>query len=144
MRRECGVESGVPSKKITNKLLLEITVAVYLVVSHISWIETGSDNGRRQCKYSQLSPCGHLAITETPIIQTAAKSAAKTNYTRLTELNSRYYGVSLMTTPIIRTTAKSHEKIIYRRLNEIKARYYGLSLMRTLTRGPYSVRYKGS
>ena len=31
VRRECGVESGVPSKKITNKLLLEITVAVYLV-----------------------------------------------------------------------------------------------------------------
>ena len=31
MRRECGVESGVPSKKITNKLLHEITVAVYLL-----------------------------------------------------------------------------------------------------------------
>ena len=31
MRRECGVESGVPSKKITNKLLHEITVAVSLL-----------------------------------------------------------------------------------------------------------------
>ena len=32
----------------------------------------------------------------------------------------------------------------YRRLTEINSRYYGLSLMRTLPRGPYSVRYKGS
>ena len=32
---------------------------------------------------------------------------------------------------------------IYRRLTKINSRYYGLSLMRTLTRGPYSVRYKG-
>ena len=61
--------------------------------------------------YSQLSPCGHLAITDTPIKRTAAKSQEKTNY---------------------------------RRLTEIKSRYYGLSLMRTLTRGPYGVRYKGS
>ena len=27
--------------------------------------------------YSQLSPCGHLAITDTPLIRTAAKSPAK-------------------------------------------------------------------
>ena len=27
--------------------------------------------------YSQLSPCGHLAITNTPLLQTAAKSPAK-------------------------------------------------------------------
>ena len=61
--------------------------------------------------YSQLSPCGHPAITDTPIIRTAAKSPAKTNYRCLTEINSRYYE---------------------------------LSLMRTLTRGPHSVRHKGS
>ena len=61
--------------------------------------------------YSQLSPCGHPAITDTPIIRTAAKSPAKINYRRLTKINSRYYG---------------------------------LSLMRTLTRGPHSVRNKGS
>ena len=62
-------------------------------------------------KYSQLSPCGHLAITDTPIKRTAAKSQEKTNYRRLIEINSRYHG---------------------------------LSLMRTLTRGPYGVRYKES
>ena len=62
-------------------------------------------------QYSQLSPCGHPAITDTPIIRTAAKSPAKINNRRLTEINSRYYG---------------------------------LSLMRTLTRGPHSVRNKGS
>ena len=36
------------------------------------------------------------------------------------------------------------ESWLYRRLTEINSRYYGLSLMRTPTRGPYSVRYKGS
>ena len=46
--------------------------------------------------YSQLSPCGHPAITDTPITRTVAKSPAKTNYRRLTEINSRYYGLSLM------------------------------------------------
>ena len=33
---------------------------------------------------------------DTPIIRTAAKSAAKINYRRLTELNSRYYGLYLL------------------------------------------------
>ena len=33
-----------------------------------------------------------------PIIRTAAKSPAKTNYRRLTEINSRYYGISLLKT----------------------------------------------
>ena len=35
-------------------------------------------------------------------------------------------------------------KISYRCVTEINSRYYGLSLKRTLTQGPYSVRYKGS
>ena len=62
--------------------------------------------------YSQLSPWGHPAITDTPVMRTTAKSQAK----------------------II---------IIYKRLTEKNSRCYGLSLMRTLTRGPYSVHYKG-
>ena len=33
--------------------------------------------------YSQLSPCGHPAIRDTPIIRTEAKSQAKTIYRRL-------------------------------------------------------------
>ena len=48
--------------------------------------------------FSQLSTCGHPAITDTPIIRTAANSQAKTTYRRLTEINSRYYGLSLMRT----------------------------------------------
>ena len=48
--------------------------------------------------YSQLSTCGHLAITDTPIIRTAAKSPAKINYRRLNEINFRYYGLSLLRT----------------------------------------------
>ena len=61
--------------------------------------------------YSQLSPCGHPAITDTQIERIAPKSPAKTNYKRLTEINSPYYG---------------------------------LPLKRTVTRGPYRVRYKGT
>ena len=39
-----------------------------------------------------------LGITDTPIIRTAAKSPAKLNYRRLTEINSCYYGLSLLRT----------------------------------------------
>ena len=38
-------------------------------------------------------------LADTPIIRTAAKSPAKTSCRRLTEINSRYYGLSLMRTP---------------------------------------------
>ena len=48
--------------------------------------------------YSQLSPCGHLAITDTPIIRTVAKSPANINYTRLTERIFHYDRLSLLTT----------------------------------------------
>ena len=53
---------------------------------------------RGESIYSHLSPCGHLAITDTPIIRTAAKSPIKTDYRRLNEINSRYYGLSLLRT----------------------------------------------
>ena len=49
-------------------------------------------------EYSQLSPCRHLAITDTPIIRMVAKSQAKTNYRCLIEINSGYYGLSLIRT----------------------------------------------
>ena len=39
-------------------------------------------------------------LADTPIKRTAAKSQAKTNYRRLTEINSRYYGLSLIRTLI--------------------------------------------
>ena len=48
--------------------------------------------------YSQLLPCGHPDITDTPLIRTAAKSQAKIIYRCLTEINSSYYGLSLMRT----------------------------------------------
>ena len=60
-------------------------------------------------KYSQLSPCGHPAITDTPIKRTAAKSPAKTNYRRLTEINSHYYGLSL-----IRTLTQGPCSVLYK------------------------------
>ena len=50
----------------------------------------------------------------------------------LNTVNSR-----LEDTPIIQTAE-------YRRLTEINSRYYGLSFLRTLTRGPESVRNRGS
>ena len=50
-------------------------------------------------KYSQLSPWGQLAITDTPLKQTVAKSPKKkTNYRRFTEINSRCHGLSLKRT----------------------------------------------
>ena len=42
-------------------------------------------------KYSQLPPCGHLAITDSSKIPGES-------YRRLTEINSRYYGLSLLRT----------------------------------------------
>ena len=46
--------------------------------------------------YSQFSPCGHPAITDTSIQQTAVESQGKIDYRHLTEVNSRYYGLSLI------------------------------------------------
>ena len=37
---------------------------------------------------SELSPCGHLALTDTIKIRTAAKSQAKLNSRRLIDINS--------------------------------------------------------
>ena len=53
---------------------------------------------KKNANYSQLSPCGHLAITDTPIIWTAAKSLTKINYRHVTEINSCYYGLLLLRT----------------------------------------------
>ena len=79
-------------------------------------IEKNNEQERKEEKwidqYSPLSHCGHPAKKETPIKRTIAKSPAKTNY-RLTEINSRYYGLSPIWTLII-------------------------------TRGTYSVHYRGS
>ena len=52
----------------------------------------------RKTNVQSLSPCGHPAITDTPIIRTADKFRAKINYRHLTEINSRYYGLSLQRT----------------------------------------------
>ena len=47
---------------------------------------------------TQLSPCGHPAIMDTPILRTVTKSRTKINYRCLSEINSHYYGLSLMRT----------------------------------------------
>ena len=61
--------------------------------------------------YSQLSPWGHPAITDTPVIRTTAKSQGKINY------NIQTFDWNKLS--LLRTLA------------------------RTLSQGPYSVRYKG-
>ena len=48
--------------------------------------------------FSHLSPCGHPIIMDTPIKQTVAKPLAKTNYKRLSEINSHYYRLLLKRT----------------------------------------------
>ena len=54
-----------------------------------TWMGWHSDSFQEKLKYtnqySQLSPCGHPPITDTPIIRTAAKSRAKINCRGLTE-----------------------------------------------------------
>ena len=57
---------------------------------HVSAVSV-EDTDRKNC-YSQLSPYGHPAITDTPIIRTAPKSRAKIYYGRLSEINSRCNG----------------------------------------------------
>ena len=47
-------------------------------------------------------------------------------------------------TQIERIAPKSPAKTNYKRLTEINSPYYGLPLKRTVTRGPYRVRYKGT
>ena len=63
--------------------------------------------------YSQLSPCEHPAITDTPIIRTTAKSPVKTNYSQLSSCEHP----AITDTPIIRTTAKSPVKTNYSQLS---------------------------
>ena len=55
-------------------------------------------SGKCAILYNLFSLCGHSGITDTPIKRTVAKSPAKANYRRLTEINSRYYGLSLIRT----------------------------------------------
>ena len=59
--------------------------------------------------YSQLLRCRRPVITDTLIIQTAAKSHTKTNHRFLTEMNSRYYGLSLIMTL---THTVSQQKVV--------------------------------
>ena len=59
-----------------------------LVASFTLLCENYCDEG--DLKDKQLSPCGHLTVMDTSIIRTAAKSPAKINYRRLTEINSHY------------------------------------------------------
>ena len=46
---------------------------------------------------SQLPPCGHLALLRHPAITDSSKILGK-SYRRLTEINFRYYGLSLLRT----------------------------------------------
>ena len=49
-------------------------------------------------EYSQLSPCGHPAITDTPLLRTVCKSPAETTMKcieiTLAITDSRYYGIA--------------------------------------------------
>ena len=58
----------------------------WMRLSKTSWFVSGE-----QINYSQLPPCGHLAITDSSKIPGES-------YRRLTEINSRYYGLSLLRT----------------------------------------------
>ena len=61
--------------------------------------------------YSQCLPCRRPVITDTLIIQTAAKSHTKTNHRFLTEMNFRYYGLSLIMT-LTHTVSQRAKKVV--------------------------------
>ena len=61
--------------------------------------------------YSQLPPCGHLAITDTPLLQTAAKSPVKVTDVWL--INSSYYGLSLLRTYGYFIRSQRHNFIVF-------------------------------
>ena len=61
---------------------------------------------QQQANYSQLSPCRHLAITDTPLLQTDIKSPAKTTMkcieiTLATQTNICIVLLSLQWTPAV-------------------------------------------
>ena len=59
---------------------------------------------------SQLLPCEHPTIMDTPIKRTASKSQAKiNNYWHLTKINSYYYGLSP-----IRTLTRVPDSVCYK------------------------------
>ena len=63
----------------------------------VTWCQTSP---RYYLHVSQLLSCEHPTIMDAPIKWTASKSQAKiNNYWHLTEINSRYYGLSLIRTP---------------------------------------------
>ena len=112
---------------------------------HLAQRKSQENRKKREEKYSQLSPWGHLAITHTTIIRTPAKSPAKINYRRLTEINSRCYGLSLQSTLALRTPPYYGQqltlpaKINYRRLTEINSRNFGLSLLKGKYHGVFDL-----
>ena len=64
--------------------------------TRMQWIYTAKQS--ILVEYSQLLPCRHPDILGILIRQTTATSQAKTNYRHLSEINSCYYGLSLMRT----------------------------------------------
>ena len=73
-----------------NKIFTTNQCVCFFLIS-VYWISFMTSVGN----YSQLSSCGHCAIRDTLIIWRAAKSQEKI---RSTEINSRYYRLSLMRT----------------------------------------------
>ena len=70
----------------------------YCSLLPIFWNEVTSSSLTQWCR-KQPSTLALLAITDTPLIRTAAKSPSENFFERLTETISRYYGLSLLRTP---------------------------------------------
>ena len=51
---------------------------IFYTITHViqefdTQIKDVANNVKLKCQYSQLPPCGHLSITDTPLLRTAAK-----------------------------------------------------------------------
>ena len=88
---------------------LQLTLVSSPFKQYLKHTSEFNDTKLTACIYSQLPPCGHLAITDTPLLRTP-----------------RYYGHP----PITDSSKIPGES--YRRWTEINSRYLkGLSLLRT-------------
>ena len=106
--KTCGLRTPRPICRSTSRPTYRSTVGRHIDRSSTDmWVDLSTDSRpmcRSRCvgrhvdrhigRYSQLPACGHLAITDTPLLRTAAIPGE--SYRRFTELNSRYYGLSLL------------------------------------------------
>ena len=81
----------------------------------------GESEGKTDTLCSQISPCGHPAVTDSTIIRTAAKFPVKHHVGSVTTVNSLYCGHCREPLSVL-SGCPQGESWLYRRLTEIHSR----------------------